>query len=56
MPPWPGMTPPKSFILNARLKPLAKKPPNGPMIELNNDKARECRIKGYMTTVGGRPN
>lgn len=27
-PPWPGMVSPKSFILKARLKPLAKKPPN----------------------------
>ena len=29
MPPWPGMLSPKSLILKPRLKPLAKKPPNG---------------------------
>ena len=29
MPPCPGMLSPKSLILKARLKPEAKKPPNG---------------------------
>ena len=29
IPPWPGMLSPKSLILKARLKPEAKKPPNG---------------------------
>ena len=26
-----------TLILNARLNPLAKNPPNGPIMELNND-------------------
>lgn len=55
-PPWPGITSPKSLILNARLKPLAKNPPNGPIIELNNDNANECNTNGYIDMVCGRPN
>lgn len=50
------MTSPKSLILNARLKPLAKNPPNGPIIELNNDNANECHTNGYIDMVCGRPN
>jgi len=50
------MTSPKSFILNALLKPLAKNPPNGPMMELNRDSESECRTKGYVLIVCGRLN
>ena len=35
-----------TLILNARLNPLAKKPPNGPIIDENSDMAMECRING----------
>lgn len=31
-PPWPGIEFPKSLILNARLNPEAKNPPNGPSV------------------------
>lgn len=37
-----------TFILNARLKPEAKKPPNGPMTELNMLSDKECRRNGYI--------
>lgn len=40
--------------MNARLNPLAKKPPNGPITELNTDIDRECSIKGYRVTLGLR--
>lgn len=32
-PPWPGIMSPKSLILNARLKPEAKNPPKGAIID-----------------------
>lgn len=35
-----------TLILNALLKPLAKKPPNGPITELNSDNDKECNING----------
>ena len=35
MPPCPGMESPKSLILKPRLKPDAKKPPKGAMMEAN---------------------
>lgn len=35
-----------TLILNARLNPEAKKPPNGPIIELNKLKDIECKTKG----------
>ena len=44
---------PKSLILKARLKPLAKKPPNGPIIELNSESDKECKTNGYIVTVNG---
>ena len=46
MPPCPGMMSPKSLILKARLKPEAKNPPKGPMMEANRDMNRACRKKG----------
>lgn len=40
-----------TLILNALLKPLAKKPPNGPITELNTDNDKECNINGYIVMV-----
>ena len=40
-----------TLILKARLNPLAKKPPKGPMTELNTDIDRECRRKGMIVRV-----
>lgn len=37
-----------TLILKARLKPLAKKPPNGPMTLLNRDSATEWNTNGYI--------
>lgn len=48
------MMSPKSLILNARLKPDAKKPPNGPMTELNSDSDNECHTNGYVSIVVGK--
>ncbi len=47
MPPWPGMLSPKSLILNPRLKPLAKNPPNGAISDANADStsAWNCTAK-----------
>lgn len=45
-----------TFILNARLKPEAKKPPNGPITLLKTDRASECIMKGYTEMVSGKPN
>ena len=42
MPPWPGMESPKSFILKPRLKPDAKKPPKGAMIDANIASTTAC--------------
>ncbi|EAX10427.1 hCG2020212 [Homo sapiens] len=39
MPPWPGMVLAKSLILKARLNPLAKNPPKGPMSEAKVERA-----------------
>lgn len=35
-----------TLILNARLNPEAKNPPNGPMTLLNTDCAKEWKTKG----------
>ncbi len=40
-----------TLILKARLKPLAKNPPNGPMIEANRDMEMVCSMNGYIRTV-----
>lgn len=45
MPPCPGMLWPKSLMLNARLKPEAKKPPKGATSEANT--AKTSRWKWY---------
>lgn len=37
--------------MNARLNPEAKKPPNGPIIELNRLKEIECKTNGYRFMV-----
>lgn len=37
--------------MNARLNPLAKNPPNGPITELNTDIDNECRRNGYNVKV-----
>lgn len=42
MPPWPGMESPKSLILKPRLKPEAKKPPKGAMIDANIASTTAC--------------
>lgn len=36
-----------TLILNARLNPDAKKPPNGPITELNTLNDNECKMNGY---------
>lgn len=36
-PPWPGIVSAKSFTLKALLKPLARNPPKGAMIEQNKE-------------------
>mmetsp|Transcript_36055 Transcript_36055/g.64473 ORF Transcript_36055/g.64473 Transcript_36055/m.64473 type:complete len:238 (-) Transcript_36055:462-1175(-) len=46
IPPCPGMESPKSFTLKARLKPLAKKPPKGPMREAKTASAQACSWMG----------
>jgi hypothetical protein len=45
-----------TLILNARLKPLAKNPPNGPITELKTDIERECSRNGYIINVFFNPN
>lgn len=40
-----------TLILKALLKPLAKKPPKGPMIEAKADRAMLWIWKGYNFTV-----
>ena len=42
MPPWPGMESPKSLILKPRLKPDAKKPPKGAMMDANIASTTAC--------------
>ena len=37
-----------TLILNARLNPEAKNPPNGPMTELNTLNDKECNKYGYI--------
>lgn len=37
-----------TLILNARLKPEAKNPPNGPMTELKMLSDKECNRNGYI--------
>ena len=51
MPPWPGMMSPKSLILNALLKPEAKKPPKGPMMEAKRERKKVWTKKGKKVTV-----
>ena len=46
IPPCPGMMSPKSLILKALLKPEAKKPPKGPMMEAKRDIQKVWRKKG----------
>lgn len=46
MPPWPGMLSPKSLILKPRLKPEAKKPPNGAMSEAKVASTTACSCMG----------
>jgi hypothetical protein len=41
----------KTLILKARLNPLAKNPPNGPMTELKTDIDREWKRNGIIITV-----
>jgi hypothetical protein len=36
----------RTFILKARLKPLAKKPPNGAIMDANNPYAKACFCTG----------
>lgn len=45
-----------TLILNARLKPLAKNPPNGPITELKTDIESECSRNGYSFNVLFSPN
>jgi hypothetical protein len=53
-PPWPGIVSPKSFILKARLKPLAKKPPvSGFFVVCVHVCVRERA--GCLLTVATRP-
>lgn len=40
-----------TLILNARLNPEAKNPPNGPIIDANKDKEMECNMYGYICIV-----
>lgn len=40
-----------TLILNARLKPEAKNPPNGPMTELKILNERECSKNGYIVNT-----
>lgn len=44
-----------TLILKARLKPDAKKPPNGPMTLLKILKDKEWSANGYIITVGDMP-
>jgi len=37
-----------TFIFNALLKPLAKKPPKGAIIDANNPKHKACHCTGRM--------
>ena len=46
----------KVLDFEGSLEATGKKPPNGPMTELNSDKASECNTNGYMITVCGKPN
>jgi len=39
-----------TFILKALLKPLAKKPPNGAIIDANRPRAKACHCTGIMAT------
>ena len=67
-PPWPGMRSPKSLILKARLKPDAKKPPNGAISEAKAPKNVSLKVeiflpkrtiwnwKGRIPTVAPIPN
>lgn len=41
----------RTLILKARLNPLAKNPPKGPITELNTDIDKECSRNGIIITV-----
>ena len=45
-PPCPGIVLPKSLILNARLNPLAKNPPNGARVEAKSAITNEWNCTG----------
>ena len=45
------MMSPKSLILNALLKPEAKKPPKGPMMEAKRERKKVWTKKGKKVTV-----
>jgi hypothetical protein len=55
-PPCPGIMSPKSLILKARLKPLPKNPPNGPITEAKIDMKKACNRNGYKLNVAFMPN
>mmetsp|Transcript_6036 Transcript_6036/g.24465 ORF Transcript_6036/g.24465 Transcript_6036/m.24465 type:complete len:283 (-) Transcript_6036:568-1416(-) len=56
IPPCPGMVSLKSLILNARLNPLAKKPPNGAITDANAASTTECFWNGDMwNTIPSAP-
>lgn len=50
-PPWPGIVSAKSLILNARLNPLAMKPPKGAIKEANKAIIRAWNYTGAMSKV-----
>ena len=56
MPPWPGMMSPKSLILNARLKPEAKKPPKGPMTLQKFGLCLQCLWPLLIRVIDVNPN
>mmetsp|Transcript_160 Transcript_160/g.614 ORF Transcript_160/g.614 Transcript_160/m.614 type:complete len:115 (-) Transcript_160:891-1235(-) len=51
IPPCPGMVAAKSLILNARLNPEAKKPPNGATALAKVPSASECTMNIEQRTV-----
>lgn len=54
MPPCPGMESPKSLMLNVRLRPDAKKPPNGAINDAKEAMARMWNCMGEMLKEVGR--
>ena len=51
IPPCPGMDEPKSLMLNPRLNPEAKKPPNGAMADANSASATAWNCMGAACIV-----